>query len=246
MRASGTRMAAQALLAFCPPMRHRPTLKRRAQAHGDAVTNLRSWDGWGPFFAPDGFPALGTTVPGMPAWPRADRRVRQSGCARAALEAVFTARCGFGPPGTVPQQRLQGSVGHRRIDLHPLLVVSVPTVSPLPSPQALLTPRGAQGHASFAHVDLQQPFGTIADVNPPPGLLVEGLTPLLHVAPRTRGRTPPAVGDGWRALPITQQRLGRHRPHRPLPPRREPPPDPVRPTPLSEASSCSSIASAHW
>src|SRR5712691_8376333 len=42
-------------------MRHRPALKRLAQDHGDALTNLGEGDRRGPFFSPGGFPVPGTT-----------------------------------------------------------------------------------------------------------------------------------------------------------------------------------------
>src|SRR5712691_9998435 len=44
-------------------MRHRPALKRLAQDHGDALTNLGEGDRRGPFFSPAGFPSPGTTWP---------------------------------------------------------------------------------------------------------------------------------------------------------------------------------------
>ena len=56
-------IAFQALLALPQPMRPRPTLKRLAYDHRDALANLRECHGRCPFFFPDAFPAPGTTWP---------------------------------------------------------------------------------------------------------------------------------------------------------------------------------------
>src|SRR2546425_4566971 len=56
-------IALQALLALLQPLRHRPTLKRLVQDHGNALTNLWEGDRRGPFFSPDRFPAPGTRWP---------------------------------------------------------------------------------------------------------------------------------------------------------------------------------------
>jgi hypothetical protein len=61
----------------------------------------------------------------MPPRPMTDLIVRSPGVTLAALEACCDALCGVGYTGQRPQRCLRRGVGPIKIDLHPLLVVSV-------------------------------------------------------------------------------------------------------------------------
>src|SRR5216683_7063655 len=116
----------------------------------------------------------------LPTCPIAHLIIRQPGFALASLEACFDAMFRFGHPSTFPQWRLRYSVGQRVIHLHHLLVVSVAVADHHQSLLvALLTPMGSRDHTAFHRLNHQRAFGTIAPIDPEPGLIRKRLTPRL-------------------------------------------------------------------
>src|SRR5262249_29765357 len=92
-------------------------------------------------------------------------------------------------------------------DHHPYLLV------------ALLTPMGARDHTAFHRLNHQRALGTIAHIDPQPGLIRQRLTPCRDAGPGTLGPTPPAALLWGLDLQSTHRRVRRHRQHLPLPPR---------------------------
>src|SRR5713101_5587450 len=153
----------------------------------------------------------------LPTRPMAHLIIRQPGFALAALEACFDAMFRFGHPRTFPQWRLRDSVGQRIIHLHHLLVLSVAVADHHQDLLvALLTPMGARDHTTFHRLDHQRAFGTIAPIDPAPGLISQRLTPHLDDLSGTLGPTPPAARRWWLDLQITSRRVRRYRQHIPL------------------------------
>src|SRR5688572_9199478 len=126
----------------------------------------------------------------MPPRPMTDRSVRSPRFTLAALEACFETMCGFGDTGPLPPRCPRGSVGERKIDLHPLLVVSGAGAED--AYQLLVAwwpPRRPRPHASCDHLDHPRPFGAGAHVDPLPGALVQRGTPDRDAVPGRRRRT---------------------------------------------------------
>src|SRR5262249_49215749 len=130
----------------------------------------------------------------LPTRPIAHLIIRQTGFALASLEAFFDAMFRFGHPRKFPQWRLRYSIGQIVIHLHHLLVVSV-TVADHHQYLlvTLLTLMSSRDHTAFHRLHHQRAFGTIAHINPKPGLIRKRLTPRLDAGPGTLGPTPPAA-----------------------------------------------------
>src|SRR5512145_1506754 len=172
-------IALQALLAFPPHMRPRPTLKRLVQNHGNALTNLREGDRRGPFFSPARFLAPGTTWPGMTAFD--DAATLSNGAPHSRPNRLRSCSAGdilqydvrLWPPGQIPPgasrvQRWRGNnppsppapgrgPGSGARPTSPGRLVdadgfSIPPVSsPLPPPAALYCHRAHRSWTRLAH-----------------------------------------------------------------------------------------------
>src|SRR5713101_3151782 len=159
----------------------------------------------------------------LPTRPMAHLIIRQPGFALASLEAFFDAMFRFGHSRKFPQWRLRHSVGQIVVYLHHLLVVSVAVADHHQYLLvALLTPMGSRYHTAFHRLNHQRAFGTIAPIDPEPGLIRKRLTPRLDAGPGTLGPPPPAALRWGLDLQITHRRVQRHRQHLPLTQGRQP------------------------
>jgi len=153
--------------------------------------------------------------------------IGQTRFALATRETCFDAVFSLGHWGQRIQRGLRGRLGQRIVHFHDLILVTV--TGAYHRQQflgALLPPMGSGDHTPFDHLDHQWPLRTIADIDAPPGRIVQGLAPGHNALPGARGVTPLPPILWWRRLQIAYRRVRGDRQQRALAQARQAPTKP--------------------